>query len=147
MISVRPLTPADRSAWEALWEGYLAFYKTSLPAEIKEVAFARLIGDDPHDYNGLLAEVDAKPVGLAHFLFHRHGWRIGNVCYLQDLYATPETRGTGVGRALLDAVYDAAAAQGAEEVYWMTQTGNADARRLYDRAGQATDFIKYRWNR
>ena len=29
-------------------------------------------------------------------------------------------------------------------VYWLTQTSNATARRLYDRVGTATPFIKYR---
>ena len=29
-------------------------------------------------------------------------------------------------------------------VYWLTQEFNATARRLYDRVGRATPFIKYR---
>ena len=66
-----------------------------------------------------------------------------NVCYLQDLYATPESRGTGVGRALIEAVYAAADTAGAPSVYWLTQDFNETARKLYDRIGVKTPFIKY----
>ena len=77
------------------------------------------------------------------YLFHRHCWKIENVCYLQDLYADPSARGMGVGRALIEAVYEQADAAGAPSVYWMTQEFNHTARQLYDRIGQLTPFIKY----
>ena len=91
----------------------------------------------------MIAEVDSKPVGLAHYLFHRHCWRSENVCYLQDLYAAPSVRGMGIGRQLIEAVYAAADAEGAPNVYWLTQDDNKTARQLYDRIGQPTNFIKY----
>ena len=143
MTHVRPLRPDDEPHWRRLWRDYLAFYETELPEGIYSTHFARLLGDDPQDFHGLIAETDGRPVGLAHYVFHRHGWKVENVCYLQDLYADPEVRGQGVGRALIEAVYAAADAAGAPSVYWMTQDFNATARRLYDRIGQVTPFIKY----
>jgi GNAT superfamily N-acetyltransferase len=140
---VRPLASADEPQWRALWRDYLAFYKTELPEDVYSTYFRRLLGDDPQDFRGLIAEVDGKPVGLTHFLIHRHGWKIENVCYLQDLYAVPEVRGRGIGRALIEAVYAAADAEGAPGVYWLTQDFNAEARQLYDRIGALTPFIKY----
>lgn len=142
-VVVRPLTQSDEAQWRRLWRDYLAFYKTQVPEQVYAIYFERLLGDDPHDYNGLIAEVDGRSVGLTHYLFHRHGWKIENVCYLQDLYADPDVRGQGVGRALIEAVYAAADAAGAPSVYWLTQDFNAEARRLYDRIGQVTPFIKY----
>ncbi|MEM6385015.1 MAG: GNAT family N-acetyltransferase [Pseudomonadota bacterium] len=141
--AVRPLTAADEPQWRTLWRAYLAFYETTLPDAVYGSTFARLLSDDPQDFHGLIAEVDGEPVGLTHYVFHRHGWKIENVCYLQDLYATPEVRGRGVGRALIEAVYDAADVAGAPNVYWLTQDFNAEARRLYDRIGTVTPFIKY----
>ncbi|MDO6589665.1 GNAT family N-acetyltransferase [Loktanella sp. D2R18] len=140
---IRPLQEADKSAWAALWSDYLTFYKTSLPSEVYDVTFARLIDNDPQDFTGLLAVQDGTPVGLVHFLFHRHCWRIENTCYLQDLFAAPAVRGTGVGRQLIEAVYAAADAQGAPNVYWLTQEDNHTGRQLYDRVGTLTNFIKY----
>ena len=142
-VRVRALARSDEAAWRDLWRGYLAFYKTEVPEAVYATYFERLLGDDPHDYNGLIAEVDGVPAGLAHYLFHRHGWKIENVCYLQDLYALPAVRGRGVGRALIEAVYAAADVAGAPSVYWLTQDDNAEARVLYDRIGQLTPFIKY----
>ena len=141
--TVRPLTRDDEADWRRLWRAYLEFYETEVPEEVYATLFERLLGDDPQDFHGLIAEVDGRPVGLTHYLFHRHGWKIENVCYLQDLYADPDVRGTGVGRALIEAVYEAADTEGAPSVYWLTQDFNTEARKLYDRIGQVSPFIKY----
>jgi len=141
--TVRPLRAEDQDAWRKLWAAYLAFYGSRVSDDIYTGTFDRLLGDDARDHSCLIAEVDGVPVGLAHYLFHRHAWKHGDVCYLQDLYAAPDVRGRGVGRALIEAVYAAADAQGAEDTYWMTQKDNATARQLYDRIGQKTPFIKY----
>ncbi|MDF0602942.1 GNAT family N-acetyltransferase [Psychromarinibacter sp. C21-152] len=143
MITIRPVAESDRPDWERLWTGYLAFYETSVPPEVYETSFQRLIGNDPQDFSGFIAEADGKSCGLVHYVFHRHMWKIENVCYLQDLYADPDVRGQGVGRKLIEAVYEAADAAGAPSVYWLTQEFNHAARRLYDRIGTLTPFIKY----
>lgn len=142
-LTIRPLRRDDDADWRRLWRGYLAYYETTRPDEVYHAYFERLLGEDPQDFHGQIAELDGRPVGLAHYLFHRHGWRIENVCYLQDLYADPEVRGAGVGRALIEAVYAAADAAGAPYVYWLTQDFNFTARQLYDRIGRVTPFIKY----
>lgn len=142
-VRIRPLEERDFPDWRLLWRDYLAFYETELNEAIYASSFARMIGDDPRDFSGLVAELDGKLVGLVHYVFHRHGWKVEDVCYLQDLYAAPEVRGMGVGRALIEAVYAAADEAGAPSVYWMTQEGNAEARKLYDRIGTLTPFIKY----
>lgn len=146
MLAIHPLTRSDRPDWTRLWTGYLDFYETRVAPEVYDATFARLLSDDAHEFRGLVAKRDGRAVGLAHYLFHRHAWKIENVCYLQDLYVDPEIRGTGAGRALIEAVYAAADRAGAPSVYWMTQSFNDTARRLYDRVGTVTPFIKYARN-
>ncbi|WP_299350312.1 GNAT family N-acetyltransferase [uncultured Shimia sp.] len=141
--NIRPLVAGDESQWRALWTGYLEYYETSVPEEVYQTTFARLLGDDPQDFSCFVAEQDGHLIGLTHYLFHRHAWKVENICYLQDLYAAPEARGTGVGRKLIQAVYDAADAAGACNVYWLTQDFNKTARTLYDRIGKLTPFIRY----
>ncbi|NRA99044.1 MAG: GNAT family N-acetyltransferase [Rhodobacteraceae bacterium] len=143
-LIIRPLAREDRPEWTRLWSAYLTFYETTLPEEVYETYFERLLGDDAQDFNGFVAELDGKLVGLTHYLFHRHGWKLENTCYLQDLFAHPEVRGQGIGRALIEAVYKAADANGTPSVYWLTQDFNATARQLYDRIGTKTPFIVYR---
>jgi GNAT superfamily N-acetyltransferase len=143
MTLIRPIGPDDEPVWRLLWRDYLAFYEAELPATVYATTFARLTDGSVRDHHGLLALLGDAPVGLAHYIFHRHGWHVADVCYLQDLYVTPEARGAGVGRALIEAVYAEADAAGAADVYWLTQEFNVTARRLYDRIGRATPFVKY----
>ncbi len=142
-LVIRRIEAADEAAWRRLWTAYLAFYETMLPEEIYASTFSRLTGDAPHDFRGFLAVLDGRPVGLTHYVFHRTCWAIGNACYLQDLFADPEVRGKGIGRALIEAVYQAAEAEGAAKVYWLTQEFNHTARQLYDRVATKTPFIVY----
>ena len=141
--TVRPLRNEDRDQWSDMWRDYLAFYETSVPDDVYDTTFSRLLGDDPSDFSCFVAELDGQLIGLTHFLFHRHAWKVEKVCYLQDLFTCPEARGTGVGRALIQAVYDEADRQGAPSVYWLTQDFNHTARKLYDRIGTQTPFIRY----
>lgn len=142
-LAIRPLQAEDRTDWARLWTGYLDYYQTSVPQAVYDSTFARLLSGDAQEFNGLLALLEGRPVGLVHYLFHRHCWKIENVCYLQDLYADPTVRGQGIGRALIEAVYAAADANGTPAVYWLTQDFNETARRLYDRIAQLTPFIRY----
>lgn len=142
-LEIRPVSKDDEAAWRRLWTDYLSFYETSVGEDVYRMSFSRLLSDDPAEFRGRLAVLDGAPVGLVHFVFHRHMWRVEDVCYLQDLYADPEARGRGIGRALIEAVYGAADAAGCPTVYWLTQEFNATARRLYDRIGTVTPFIKY----
>lgn len=141
--TIRPLAEGDHAAWRRLWMLYLEFYETSVEETVYETLWARLHGDDPQDFSCLVAEHDGAVVGFTHYLFHRHAWKVENVCYLQDLFVDQGLRGTGAGRALIEAVYAEADAAGAPAVYWLTQDFNATARRLYDRIGVKTPFIRY----
>ncbi len=81
MTTIRPLTAADEADWRRLWTGYLDYYETAVTEDVYKTTFARLLGDDPQDFTCLIAEADGRPVGLTHYLFHRHAWKIENVCY------------------------------------------------------------------
>lgn len=140
---IRPLESGDELQWRRLWTDYLTYYESQVEEPVYRTTFERLLSGGANEYSGLIAELDGAPVGLVHFLYHRHCWSVENVCYLQDLYADPHVRGTGVGRALIEAVYAAADEAGCPSVYWLTQDFNETARRLYDRIAVKTPFIKY----
>ena len=142
-VIIRPIKDDDRAQWAALWCDYLAFYETEVPQEVYKSTFGRLRGTDPRDFNGLVADRDRQLIGLTHYLFHRHTWKVEDVIYLQDLYVAPQARGTGAGRKLIQSVYDIADQHNAGGVYWLTQDFNTTARQLYDRIGTLTPFIRY----
>lgn len=140
-LAVTPLAEADRPRWTELWRQYLEFYDTTLPPETYDRTWSRLLaGDGVH---GLAARNEAGIVGITHYLFHAHCWTAGPACYLQDLFVDGGARGLGAGRALIEAVAEAARAAGADRMYWQTQHHNATARLLYDRLAKHNGFIRY----
>lgn len=143
-ISIRPLRAGDYEEWLVLWRGYLAFYETSVDDDITAETWRRLL-DPEHTIKGFGAlDANGRLIGIVHYLFHPVTWAKSDRCYLEDLFVSPEARVKGAGRALMEAVYKAAEKAGADQVYWLTAESNTTARRLYDRIGQATPFIKYR---
>ncbi len=142
-IEIRTVERSDYEAWQPLWTKYLEFYEAQVESEVYESTFERFFIDNEFEPNCLVAVFNGKLVGLVHFLYHRHNWRVENVCYLQDLYADENLRGQGIGRKLIEAVYAQADADGAGTVYWNTQHFNKEARKLYDRIANLTPFIKY----
>ena len=142
MLEIRSLRMSDRVQWDALWKGYLRFYRQSLAAEISDGTFARLV-EGAGQLHGIVAERAGTLEGFAHYLFHASTWSAPEICYLEDLFVDAAARGHGVGRALIHAVYAAADRAKAGSVYWMTQEFNADGRALYDTLARRTSFIKY----
>jgi GNAT superfamily N-acetyltransferase len=150
-ILIRPVGPADRKPWRELWDGYNAFYgrtgPTALAAEITDSTWSRFFEPEEPVW-ALVAAVAGEDggerlIGLVHYLFHRSTSAIADNCYLQDLYVAPEMRGLGVGRALIEAVYDKAREAGAGRVYWLTHQTNP-ARKLYDEVADDSGFVMYR---
>jgi len=145
-VLIRPIQEGDRPAWTPLWDGYNAFYgrsgETALAPEITETTWRRFL-DPAEPVYALVAEVDGRVVGLTHYIFHRNTTRIELTCYLQDLFTSPAERGRGIGRALIEGVYQQARSAGIHRVYWQTHETNAAGRLLYDKVAKHLGFIVY----
>jgi GNAT superfamily N-acetyltransferase len=145
-IVVRAIRREDYVEWRLLWEGYNAFYgrsdRNALPEEISASTWERFFNPVEPVF-ALVAERDGQLAGLVHYIFHRSTTKLAPVCYLQDLFTKLEHRGNGVGRALIEAVYDEARKAGAQRVYWHTQVTNTPARALYDKIAEHQGFIVY----
>jgi GNAT superfamily N-acetyltransferase len=146
-LKVRPVARADLPRWRPLWDGYNEFYgrsgDTALPEATTETTWGRFF-DGYEPVHALVAERGEALLGLVHYLYHRSTTAIGPVCYLQDLFTAEAARGQGVGRALIEAVYQRAGEAGAGRVYWLTHETNATAMRLYDGVAELSGFLVYR---
>ncbi len=142
-LVIRPVSEDERAAWNPLWAGYLDFYKTALAQDVSDLTWHRFHDPDEQIY-ALGGYVNGKLAGFAHYLFHRSTWAPKRYCYLEDLFVTDTARGSGLGRALIETVYQKAEAAGASRVYWLTQSSNAQARALYDKVADNLGFIQYR---
>jgi GNAT superfamily N-acetyltransferase len=146
-IEVRPVRRDDFEAWQKLWDGYNAFYgrsaSTALPLEVSQMTWSRFF--DSYEPMHALVAVDAGTLlGLAHFLYHRSTIQVAPTCYLQDLFTSHASRGRGIGRALILAVYEHAKIAGSLRVYWQTHETNAAAMNLYDKVAEKSGFLVYR---
>ena len=146
-LTIRFVNREDLAQWLPLWDGYNAFYgrsgPTALAPEITAMTWARFF-DAYEPVHALVAECDGKLLGLTHYLFHRSTTMIEPNCYLQDLFTDPAARVRGVGRALINGVYDQARRAGCSRVYWQTHETNATAMRLYDQVAEKSGFLVYR---
>jgi GNAT superfamily N-acetyltransferase len=141
-VLVRPLSADDYAAWAPLWDGYLAFYKATIPAEMTALTWARLL-DPMVPVHGWCAHVDDKLIGFTHALEHLSTWSPTPYVYLEDLYVDQSVRKSGAGSALINAVYAHADKIGSPKVYWQTAMTNATARKLYDQIGKESGFLVY----
>src|ERR1044072_6880447 len=122
-IMIRPIDENDYAQWRPLWDGYNRFYgrfdAIALPEAITAQTWTRFF-DGAEPVYGLVAERDGKIVGIVHYLFHRSTTLLNDICYLQALFPDETARGGGIGRALIEAVYDKSRAAGWGRVYCQT---------------------------
>ncbi|MFT5221395.1 MAG: ribosomal protein S18 acetylase RimI-like enzyme [Planctomycetota bacterium] len=143
-FKIRNIHADDREQWDALWQGYIRFYETTMPDANTDVLWQRIHDPAGNIHCRVAADNNGKLIGLVHFVEQMTSWNINPVCYLNDLFVSPDIRGGGIGEGLINVVIDEAMYRGWEEVYWHTQSNNTVARGLYDKITGGTDgFINY----
>jgi len=146
-LLIRPVAREDHDQWLPLWDDYNAFYgrsgATALVVEITRVTWGRFF-DAYEPVHALVAKSGGELLGLAHYLYHRSTTTIEPTCYLQDLFTNEAVRGQGVGRALINGVYEKARIAGSSRVYWLTHETNEKAMNLYDKMADRSGFVVYR---
>jgi GNAT superfamily N-acetyltransferase len=132
---VRPLTAEELHRALPLFAGYQRFYGVEHPDdERNEAFFARFV--EPSE-DGLLlgAFVDGELVGFACLYWTFSSVSAAKIALMNDLFVAPRRRGSGAGRALIEAAAEAARHRGCHHLEWFTAIDNEVAQRLYDRTG------------
>ncbi len=141
MTTIAQVRAADLSELVPLMEAYCRFYQTAPGADaLTNLAEALLA--DPREGLQLIARDGAdRAVGFATLYWSWDTTEALRVAVMHDLYVDPDTRGGGVGRALIDACAAEADTHGCRRLDWTTAPGNATAQRVYDR----TDADRSTW--
>jgi len=145
MTVIRPLAPADRPAWEGLYQGYAEFYRVTQTAEMRATVWDWL-HDPQHESCGLVAEDAGKLVGLAHYRGFARPLSATRGMFLDDLFVDPAARGSGAAKLLLAELRAIARAKGFSVIRWITADNNYRARGLYDQMADRTGWITYDLN-
>ena len=140
---VRAPRADDEDAWRRLWRAYLSFYRVTVPEEVTGRTWNRVLRRAGPMFGRIAVREDVVE-GFAICVVHEGSWSVRPTCYLEDLFVDPAARGVGLGRALLDDLVALGRERGWSSLYWHTRTGNAQARKLYDRYTPADDFVRYR---
>jgi GNAT superfamily N-acetyltransferase len=142
-ITVRPVKPSDRAAWDVLYQGYASFYKTDQTPAMRDTTWAWLMDADPQ-VHGLVAEnEDGGLLGLAHFRPFARPLSASTGGFLDDLFVAPTARGQNVSDALINAIGDHGTQQGWTVIRWITAENNYRARAVYDRLAEKTKWATY----
>jgi GNAT superfamily N-acetyltransferase len=140
---VRPVEPADAGQWRDLYSAYREFYALEPDSAVVDRVWS-WIGDTGHETNALVAvDENGALAGLAHYRRFARPSSGTTGMWLDDLYTRPDLRGSGAGRALVDAVTRIAADENLSVVRWITNENNTTARRLYDTMASATKWVTY----
>lgn len=147
-ITVRPITADDDAAFRARWDKYNVFYNRTIPEDVTAFTIKRLLDPTIPLYGGVAIDSEKESeggvVGFVTFLPHIYTATVEDTIYLHDLYVDEDARNGGIGRKLIEYVYDKAKEMGVKSVYWHTQHFNHRAQLLYTKVANKTDFIQYK---
>lgn len=134
--------PELKAGWRALYNGYARFYKREMTDAIADAVWD-WINDPNHEVEGVLACLDGKPVGLAHFRRMPSPLRGGDIGFLDDLFVDPSHRGSGAADALFAHLKTVGQERQWGVIRWITADDNYRARSLYDRLAAKTQWNTY----
>lgn len=144
-VEIHDIEAGDWPEWHRMWMANCAHFGASLPAAQDRELWRRIM-DAGHPVRALVARrggAREAAAGFANYVVHPHTFSDRLVCYLEDLWVEPSARGSGVGRALIEALIARGRNHAWRRIYWHTEADNAAARSLYDRIARRTAYVRY----
>ena len=129
MIDCRAFAEGDEDAFVALYRACLAHYGIPPATPAQEARVLNLLRGGRH-MSCLMAYDGTAPVGFATWALTFPAGA-GVALYMKELFVRADTRGRGVGRALLSGLIDIAEAEGCTRIDWQTDADNATSRTFY----------------
>lgn len=134
MTIIRSAGPRDVPTILRFVRELAAFEREPDAVEATEETLAHALFDE-RAAEAVIAERDGAPVGFALFFHNFSTWTGKKGLYLEDLYVTPEARGTGVGRQLLKHLAAVAVERDCARFEWAVLDWNQPAIDFYTSQG------------
>ena len=129
-------------AWIELYHKYAEYYQVDVPKDNFDLAWKWLTTEN-YPFWGILANVDSKTVGFAHFRSLPSPLDSCEVGFLDDLFVLQEYRGKKIGYSLIEKVHQIGKSKNWPYINWITKDDNYTARTLYDKISTKTDWNFY----
>lgn len=134
-LTIRSATPADSATILGFIRALAEYEHLLHEVEATEADIGRdLFGPAPKVFCEI-AELDGRPVGFALWFYTYSTFQGRHGIWLEDLFVLPETRGTGVGKALLVELARRCVAEGLGRYEWWVLDWNEPSIRFYKSQG------------
>ena len=128
--------------WIELYHKYAEYYQVDIPKDNFDLTWKWLTTEN-YPFWGILADVDSKIVGFAHFRSLPSPLDSCEVGFLDDLFVLQKYRGKKIGYSLIEKVHQIGKSKNWPYINWITKDDNYTARTLYDKISTKTDWNFY----
>ncbi|GEO85107.1 MULTISPECIES: GNAT family N-acetyltransferase [Alphaproteobacteria] len=145
-FTIRAATPDDVATILRFITELAVFEKAGHEVEATEDSLKVSLFGPASVTEAAILEVDGVAAGFAVWFFNYSTWQARNGLYLEDLYVSPDYRGSGAGKLLLRHMAKRAVEKGCGRFEWSVLDWNAPAISVYDAIGAEpqTEWIRYR---
>jgi len=141
---IRDCQPTDVNALVDLCQKHSEYERAVFNPIGKEEKLQKALFDDHPKLFCLVVEVNEKIIGYASYTFDFSTWDASTFMYMDCLYLKEDTRGFGIGEALIEKLTQIAKDKNCINIQWQTPDFNERAIKFYRRIG-ATGKDKVRF--
>jgi len=134
-LHIRAAVAADAGLILRFIRELAVYEKAEASVQTDEAGIAASLFGADATARALVCEVDGQPVGYAVYFYNYSTWLGRKGIYLEDLYVSPDKRGLGAGKALLQHLARQAVAEGCGRFEWSVLDWNTPAIEFYLAAG------------
>ncbi|KQS77288.1 GCN5 family acetyltransferase [Rhizobium sp. Leaf384] len=134
-VTIREATVEDAAIILRFVRELAAYEKLEHEVEATVDSTAQALFGPDSVSRAVICERDGAPIGFAVWFLSYSTWQARNGLYLEDLYVTPEARGTGAGRSLLRHLARIAVEKNCGRFEWSVLDWNEPAIRAYRAIG------------
>ena len=145
-IEIRPATPEDCSLILRFITELAIYEEAEDEVVATEDDIRNTLYAADSTTSAVICELDKQPVGFAVYFFNYSTWLGKHGLYLEDLYVSPQHRGSGAGKALLKYLAKIAVSKGCGRFEWSVLDWNESAIKFYQSIGAEpqNEWVAYR---
>ncbi len=146
VIDIRPAKAEDAALLIRFITELAIYEKAENEVVATELDIKNSIFGDDSTTSALICSINNEAVGFAVYFFNYSTWLGQHGLYLEDLYVSPQHRGSGAGKALLKHLAKIALSRNCGRLEWSVIDWNEPAIKFYQSLGAKPqdEWVAYR---